>query len=124
MSRWVARNLPTLDAETYKEGALFFIKLGKGKDNDLADQNLREGVRFSLAILNKTADKKEESTRILTTVQLNDGDPISMPDLNYLAFRITKADDLPDYIFIRFGVKTKAELQKMTSWKSWTGKRI
>jgi len=110
LGSWVKKLLPALNVETYKEGSLFFIRLGKGKEADLADQNLREGVRFSLAVLNKTADKTKDRENVLSTVQLNDGEPITMPDLNYLKFGIDKEADLADYLYIRFGVRDLADL--------------
>jgi len=103
LSRWVSKYSDILNKEKYKEGSLFFIKLGKGKESDLADKNLAEGVKFSLAILQETAENKENRDTILETVQLNREKPITRPNLNYLNFKITKKNDLNDYTYIRFG---------------------
>jgi hypothetical protein len=111
LRNWVKKHLHALDETTYKEGSLFFIRLGKGKDADLSDNNLREGVKFSLAVLNKTADR-EKSTKVLSTVQLNDGEAIQIPDLKYLKFEIGKENELSEYIYIRFGVESEEELQR------------
>ncbi|GGF48108.1 AAA domain-containing protein [Echinicola rosea] len=110
LQRWVSNYKDILNEETYKEGSLFFIKLGSGKENDLADKNLGEGVRFSLAILQETAEADKKAHQLLNTVQLNKDEPIHKPDLHYHYFKITKADHTEDYLFIRFGVTNKEEL--------------
>ena len=92
--------------------ALFFIKLGAGKENDLADKNLREGVRFSLAILQEIAKSEKRPNQILSTVQLNKDEPIYKPDLEYHFFKITKKNDLDDYLYIKFGVR---DMDKLSS---------
>lgn len=110
LSRWVKKNLHLLNKETYKKGALFFIKLGKGKENELADINLKEGVRFSLAILNQTTKNLTSGNKILSTVQLNGGDPIKMPELEYCSLIIKKTED--DYAFIRYGASSISDLEE------------
>jgi hypothetical protein len=103
LSRWVAKYSDILNKDYYTEGSLFFIKLGSGKDNDLADNNLAEGIKFSLAILQETAENKDKLKTSLQTVQLNREEPIIRPDLNYLYFNISKETDLESYTYIRFG---------------------
>lgn len=110
LHRWVAKHSEFLDADTYKEGSLFFIKLGDGKENDLADKNLREGVRFSLAILEEIAKSEKTTNQTLSTVQLNKDDPIYKPKLEYHFFKITKEDHLEDYLYVKFGVREISEL--------------
>lgn len=110
LHRWVSNYKEILNEKTYKEGSLFFIKLGSGKENDLADKNLGEGVRFSLAILQETAEADKKAHQLLSTVQLNMDEPIHKPDLHYHYFKITKKEHAEDYLFIRFGVKSKEEL--------------
>src|SRR5690606_14709466 len=110
LHRWVSNYREILNNETYKEGSLFFIKLGSGKENDLADKNLGEGVRFSLAILQETAEADKKANQLLSTVQLNKDEPIHKPDLRYHYFKITKKEHEEDYLFIRFGVRNKEEL--------------
>ncbi len=110
LKRWVATYSEILNNQTYKEGSLFFIKLGIGKENDLADKNLAEGVRFSLAILQETADADKKANQVLSKVQLNKGEPIHKPDLQYHFFKITKQNDTEEYLYVRFGVKTINEL--------------
>lgn len=110
LKRWVSNYGEILNDKTYKEGSLFFIKLGSGKENDLADKNLGEGVRFSLAILQETAEADKKAHQLLSTVQLNKEEPIHKPDLHYHFFKITKTEHIEDYLFIRFGVRSKEEL--------------
>lgn len=110
LHRWVSSYKEILNEETYNEGSLFFIKLGSGKENDLADKNLAEGVRFSLAILQETAEADKKAHQLLSTVQLNKDEPIHKPDLYYHYFKITKKEHAEDYLFVRFGVKSKEEL--------------
>ena len=110
LQRWVASYSNYLNADTYQEGALFFIKLGAGKENDLADKNLREGVRFSLAILQEIAKSKKKTSQTLSTVQLNRDEPIYKPDLEYHLFKITKENHLEDYLYVKFGVRDISEL--------------
>lgn len=112
MRKWVAKSILLLDETTYKEGSLFFLRLGKGKEADLADKNLTEGVRFSLAVLNKTADNSNGKAGVLETVQLNEFEPIRIPDLHFLRFNITKTDDLADYLYVRFGLNAIEQLKK------------
>jgi hypothetical protein len=110
LHRWVSNYKEILNEKTYKEGSLFFIKLGSGKENDLADKNLAEGVRFSLAILQETAEADKKAHQLLATVQLNKDEPIHKPDLHYHYFKITKKKHVEDYLFVRFGVKSEGEL--------------
>lgn len=110
LHRWVSNYKEILNEERYKEGSLFFIKLGSGKENDLADKNLGEGVRFSLAILQETAEADKKAHQLLSTVQLNKDEPIHKPDLHYHYFKITKKEHEKDYLFVRFGVRNKEEL--------------
>jgi superfamily I DNA and/or RNA helicase len=105
LHRWVSNYRDVLNNDTYKEGSLFFIKLGTGKENDLADKNLAEGVRFSLAILQETAEADKKAHQILSTLQLNKNEPIHKPDLHYHYFKITKNEHLGDYLYVRFGVR-------------------
>lgn len=107
--RWVKKHKSIFNKETYEEGSMFFIKLGQGKENDLADSNLENGVRFSLAVLQETSEKKNNSIT-LETVQLNEGKPITKPELNYHNFLIEKNKQIEDYLYIRFGKKDKSEL--------------
>lgn len=112
LCRWVKNYKDILDKDLYKEGSLFFIRLGSGKEHDLADKNLAQGVKFSLAILQETAEKGLKSQKGLQTVQLNRQVPIEKPDLNYLLFKITKEENLEKYLFVRFGVTTLEELDR------------
>jgi hypothetical protein len=110
LHRWVSNYREILNEQTYKEGSLFFIKLGSGKENDLADKNLGEGVRFSLAILQETAEADKKAHQLLSTVQLNKDEPIHKPDLHYHYFKITKKEHAEDYLYVRFGVRSIDEL--------------
>ncbi len=91
---------------------MFFIKLGTGKEHYLADQNLAEGVKFSLAIKQETADANQKGKNALQTVQLNRQDPIKKPDLDYQFFKITKENNLDDYLYIRFGLNSLEDLRE------------
>jgi hypothetical protein len=120
LSRWVNKYLNVLSEETYKEGSLFFLKLGPGKVGELNDKNLAEGVKFSIAILQETAEDKHTRSTVLEAVQLNQMRPITRPDLNYHNFNISKINNLDDYLFIRFGIKASeplSEAQELTMEK-------
>ncbi|MEZ4883860.1 MAG: ATP-binding protein [Chitinophagales bacterium] len=110
LSRWVKKNQKILNKETYKEGALFFIKLGSGKEEELTEENLREGVKFAIAILKETAPDDEKDTKLLQTVQLNDDEPITYPDLEYIKLSIDKENDKDTYAHVRFGVNRFEDL--------------
>lgn len=112
LSRWVKKNQNILNKETYEEGALFFIKLGKGKETEMADLNLKEGVKFALAILKETAESEIEKEQVLKTVQLNNEEPITYPDLQYIKLSIDKENDKKAYAYIRFGVDDFEKLSK------------
>lgn len=110
LSRWLKKYQSILSQETYNEGALFFIKLGTGKEEDLAEANLREGVKFALAILKETATEKQKEEKLLQTVQLNDNEPITYPDLEYIKINISKDLEKDTYANIRFGVNKYDDL--------------
>lgn len=105
LSRWVKKNQQILNKETYNEGALFFIKLGSGKEEELAEKNLREGVKFAIAILKETAPEEERDAKLLQTVQLNNEEPITYPDLEYIKISVDKETEKDTYAQIRFGVE-------------------
>lgn len=104
LSRWVKNNQSILNQETYNEGSLFFIKLGTGKETELAENNLKGGVKFALAILKETADTEVKKDKVLHTVQLNKEEPITYPDLEYIKITIDKIKEQDTYAYIRFGV--------------------
>ncbi|GGE40345.1 histidine kinase/DNA gyrase B/HSP90-like ATPase [Pedobacter psychrotolerans] len=110
LSRWVKKHQHILDKDTYNEGALFFIKLGKGKEEELAEVNLEEGVKFAIAILKETASYEERKEKLLHTVQLNDNAPITYPELEYIKLKISKEIDKDTYAYIRFGVENYHDL--------------
>lgn len=110
LSRWVKNNQGILNKETYKEGALFFIKLGSGKESELAELNLKEGVKFALAILKETADGEAKKDKILHTVQLNGEEPITYPDLEYTKLTVDRESDKDTYAYVRFGVESYEDL--------------
>jgi hypothetical protein len=110
LSRWVKNNKGILNKETYNEGSLFFIKLGAGKETELSEINLKEGVKFALAILKETADSDSKKDKILHTVQLNDEDAITYPDLEYVKLTVDKEVDKDTYSYIRFGEKSYDDL--------------
>ncbi len=110
LSRWVRNNKGILNKEIYNEGALFFIKLGSGKESELAEINLKEGVKFALAILKETADTEAKKEKVLQTVQLNQEEPITYPDLQYIKLTVDKETEQDTYAFIRFGLPSYEEL--------------
>lgn len=110
LSRWVKKNQNILNKNTYQEGSLFFIKLGSGKEEELAEENLREGVKFAIAILKETAPEDEKSAKLLETVQLNNDEPITYPDLEYIKLSIDKETERDTYAHIRFGTENFDDL--------------
>ncbi|TBX68342.1 hypothetical protein EZL74_08505 [Flavobacterium silvisoli] len=110
LSRWTKSNQHILNKETYKEGSLFFIKLGSGKESELAEVNLKHGVKFSLAILKETAENESKKNKVLQTVQLNNEEPITYPNLEYLKISIDKEEEKDTYAYVRFGVEQYEEL--------------
>lgn len=109
-SRWVKNNQKILNKDTYSEGALFFIKLGTGKEEELSEVNLKEGVKFAIAILKETAPDEEKEAKLLQTVQLNNDEPITFPDLEYIKLSVSKEDEQDTYAHVRFGVNRFEEL--------------
>lgn len=110
LSRWVKSNQGILNKETYNEGALFFIKLGSGKETELAENNLKEGVKFALAILKETADSAIKKDKVLRTVQLNNEEAITYPDLEYIKLTVNKVTEQDTYAYVRFGVDKYEDL--------------
>ena len=110
-SKWVRRNMHLFDEETYKEGSIFFLKLGSGKEADLSEINLREGIKFSLAILKESEpDEKKRGEKLLHTVQINDEEKITYPDLEYVHLNVDKYSEKDNYSYVRFGVDSYDEL--------------
>jgi hypothetical protein len=97
--KWVSKFKDAIPLENYDTGSLFFLKLGTDKSSKLADENLDEGIRFSLSILNKVADS---TVRGLQNVHLN-GKNIESAPLDFKSFIIAK--DSEEYRYIRFGKK-------------------
>lgn len=97
LSKWLTKYRDVIPFDDYKSGSLFFLKLGTEKSKVLANENLKEGIRFSLSILNEVADSK---VRGLQKVHLN-GDDIINADLKFESYVIEKDSD--DYKYIRFG---------------------
>lgn len=110
LARWIKNNKRILNKETYNEGALFFIKLGSGKETELAEINLKEGVKFALAILKETADSEAQKEKILHTVQLNNEEAITYPDLEYIKLSVDKETEKDTYSYIRFGEESYTKL--------------
>lgn len=110
LARWIKNNKRILNKETYNEGALFFIKLGSGKETELAEINLKEGVKFALAILKETADTEAQKEKILHTVQLNNEEAITYPDLEYIKLSVDKETEKDTYSYIRFGEESYTKL--------------
>jgi hypothetical protein len=97
LSKWLTKHKDVIPFDDYKSGLLFFLKLGTEKSKVLATENLKEGIRFSLSILNEVADSK---VRGLQKVHLN-GDDIVNAALKFESYVIKKDSD--DYKYIRFG---------------------
>lgn len=97
LSKWLSKHSDVIPLDEYKSGSLFFLKLGSEKSKVLANENLKEGIRFSLSILNEVADSK---VRGLQKVHLN-GDNITNAALKFESYIIEKDSD--DYKYIRFG---------------------
>lgn len=93
LSRWTQKLLDKVGETSYQEGSLFFMELGEGKAEELKDHNLNEGVKFSMGILQKTAGGRITENTGLSTVQLNGETPITLPDLEYEAFRVSSNEE-------------------------------
>ncbi|MET3731305.1 DEAD/DEAH box helicase [Moheibacter stercoris] len=94
--------------EGFEEGALFMMKLGAGKLEELQNEpNLKEGIRFSLAVLKETST--EGHSRLHKAVINND--EVYHPDIKYHLLTIPK-QDREDYAYIRFG-KSYEELSQI-----------
>ncbi|SIQ53052.1 AAA domain-containing protein [Pontibacter lucknowensis] len=110
MGRWVEKYKAFLQ-DDFQEGSLFFIRLGKGKQSSLEEENLEEGVRFSLAILNRIAQLSLGHPG-LEEVNLNTS-PIKPVDLQFESFVLEKGSE--DFRKVRFGKThdlTESEVDK------------
>jgi hypothetical protein len=103
LGRWVGKHQEFLK-EGFIQGSLFFVRLGQGKQSHLSEDNLEEGVKFSLAILNRIAGYSLQHDG-LKQVYLQEKflEPVA---LDFESFIINKAQDADDYKFIRFGKTT------------------
>lgn len=112
MGRWVKKYADYLQSD-FKKGSLFYSIGLKGKQSHLEEENLEEGVRFSLAILNKIA-KQSLGHEGLQTVNLQ-GKELAPVGLEFESFIIDKTTDRDEYRFLRFGKKedlSEVELSK------------
>lgn len=100
LGRWVKAQSDNLKND-FDEGSLFFIRLGHGKQAHLEEENLEEGVKFSLAILNKIA-KQSLDHEGLKTVNLR-GKELEPVDLFFESFVISKVENKEQYRYLRFG---------------------
>ncbi|NTS42995.1 AAA family ATPase [Flavisolibacter sp. BT320] len=100
MAKWIKKHKAYLQDDFHK-GSLFFIRLGQGKQSHLEEENLEEGVKFSLAILNKIA-KKSLGHEGLHKLNLN-GSEINPVNLQFEPFVVNKTEDREQYRFLRFG---------------------
>ncbi|MCK7556372.1 ATP-binding protein [Chitinophaga sedimenti] len=103
MAQWITRHYDFIEND-FNQGSLFFIKLGHGKQSHLEEENLEEGVKFSLAILNKIAQHSLNHTG-LNLVNLK-GKEIAPVDLHFETFIISKTADQEEYRKLRFGKST------------------
>ncbi|TCD28642.1 hypothetical protein EZ456_04430 [Pedobacter psychrodurus] len=94
---WLNKHKDQIPMKSYQTGSLFFLRLGEDKSIRLEDENLREGIRFSLSILNHSS---ASNTRGLNQVHLN-GTDIENAPLSFEDLRIQKLS--PEYNYIRFG---------------------
>lgn len=93
LSRWTKKLISATKGFSYSEGSLFFLRLGQGKGQQLHDKNLEEGVKFSMGILGEINKHKQDGLQGLQTVQLNQGNPIELPKLQYETFLISQDQD-------------------------------
>jgi hypothetical protein len=100
LGRWMQKNAHYLNGQ-FTKGSLFFIRLGQGKQSHLEEENLEEGVKFSLAILNKIA-KQSLGHDGLRMVNLR-GRELEPVPLEFEAFNIRKTENTAEYRTIRFG---------------------
>ncbi len=98
LSRWLNNYSSEIPLQEFQEGSLFFIRLGEDKKNHLQDANLKEGLRFSLSVLNHTS---QLNTRGLKHMNLNK-EELESVDLKFLTFTISKDKDKDKYNLIRF----------------------
>lgn len=103
LGRWVGKHHEYFK-EGFTQGSLFFVRLGQGKQSHLSEDNLEEGVKFSLAILNRIA-RHSLAHEGLKQVYLQQKflEPVA---LDFESFIINKTQDADDYKFIRFGKTT------------------
>lgn len=107
LSRWTAKLMQKTGEYSYEKGSLFFMRLGEGKAAQLQDENLSEGVKFSMGLLSEMTQKNGGKGKELQQVQLNDDEAIQMPELKYENFKIEEED--PEYENIYGDEKEKKE---------------
>ncbi len=93
---WLNLYKDKIDLSEFSCGSLFFLKLGKGKRSYLEDENLDQGLRISLSVLNKTAEVSGK--RGLRYVYLNSDTPIEPADLEFEKFTFTPDSREYEYI--------------------------
>lgn len=102
LSKWLRASKGNIPLEEFDEGSLFFIRLGEDKKQHLEDENLAEGVKFSLSVLNHTSDDK---IRGLKHVHLN-GIDIQSAELEFEEIVLSK--NSKEFKHVRFN-KTEEE---------------
>lgn len=101
VKQWLILHRDEIPWDDYREGSLFFIRLGPGKEQHLADERLEEGVKFSLAILNYTAPDRRAAHGGLRYVILN-GTEVERAPLAFAGFTFPR--DSPEFRYVRFGL--------------------
>jgi hypothetical protein len=107
LSKWLTKYKEVIPLDEYSTGSLFFLKLGTDKSKKLANDDLKEGVRFSLSILNKVAGSKVIG---LQNVHLNGVDIVNAP-LEFKSFIVSKDSEEYEYAKQQF---IEEALEKIT----------
>ncbi len=96
LTEWLNKYKGQIDLKKFEQGSLFFIKLGKGKRSYLERENLEHGAKFSLSVLNKSAEASGKKG--LRNVFLNSSEQIEPVDLEFEKILIPYHS--PDYEYI------------------------
>lgn len=100
LGRWVGKHLEYFK-DGFEHGSLFFIRLGQGKQSHLSEDYLEEGIKFSLAILNRISKKTLEHEGLSQLFLQNKYlEPVK---LDFESFIIEKVKNEDEWRYIKYG---------------------
>lgn len=102
-------NSNKFNSEDLKSGSIVFLELGKGKANNILQNDLKNGIRYSLNILNTTNDSINKPKRIKNIYFDDLNNPFRPAEISTESFVINKMDPIYDGLILNTEVSRRPE---------------